>query len=142
MRVSKLFSQIEKLPIPVNEDIVITTREAHTIQMIGDSEPLSITQLAAYSATTKSAASQMASKLTAKGFLVKRQSSHSNKEYELTLSSSGWDAYRAHEQFHGADYDKLVTRLSTFSLSQIATMSVLLEALESIMEHRFLDTKR
>lgn len=136
LRISKMYSRIEELPIPVDRDLEITTREAHAIQAVGESESMNVTQLAAHFGITKSGASQMVSKLVKKGFLLKKQSVHSNKEFDLTLTSLGWRAFRAHEQFHGQDLADLVERLSAFSLSQIATLSVLLEALGSVMERR------
>jgi DNA-binding MarR family transcriptional regulator len=78
----------------------------------------------------------MVAKLIKKGFLDKKQSPYSNKEFLLSLTELGWRAHRAHEQFHGKDMAELVERLSAFSLSQIATISVLLEALGSVMDER------
>lgn len=136
LRIAKMYSRIEALPIPVDEGLEVTTREAHTIQTIGENEPMSVTQVASNFGITKSAASQMVAKLTKKGFLIKKQAVHSNKEFELSLTKLGWRAFNAHEQFHGRDLLDLVDRLSAFSLSQIATLSVLLEALGSVMDKR------
>jgi DNA-binding MarR family transcriptional regulator len=136
LRIAKMYSRIEELPIPVDEGLEVTTREAHTIQAVGENEPMSVTQVASNFGITKSAASQMVAKLTKRGFLTKKQAVHSNKEFELSLTQLGWQAFRAHEQFHGRDMAGLVDRLSAFSLSQIATLSVLLEALGSVMDQR------
>ena len=136
LQIAKMYSHIEELPISVDKGLEITTREAHTIQAVGEREPISVTQLGAYLGITKSAASQMVSKLTQRNYLLKKQAVHSNKEYELFLTPLGWKAFKAHEQFHGKDMTDLVERLSAFSLSQIATLSVLLEALGSVMDQR------
>ena len=136
LRVAKLYSRIEDLPIAVNEDFEVTTREAHTIQAIGENENISVTDVANLFGTTKSAASQMVSKLAKKGCLKKEMSAHSNKEYELSLTPLGWKVFRAHEQFHGKDLIDLVERLGGFSFSQIATLSVLLEAIANVINQR------
>ena len=136
LRVSKLYSRIEELPVPVDENLEVTTREAHTIQAVGQSESVNVTQLADHFGITKSAASQMVSKLANRGFLLKRQAPHSNKEFELALTQLGWKAFDAHERLHGGDMAHLVERLSGFSLSQISTLSVLLESLAGVMEKR------
>ena len=136
LRIAKMYSRIEEMPIPIDDGLEVTTREAHTIQAVGGNEPISVTQLAPYFGITKSAASQMVSKLTKRGFLLKKKAVHSNKEFELSLTPLGRRAYRAHEQFHGKDMADLVDRLSAFSLSQIATLSVLLESLGSVMDQR------
>ncbi len=138
LRIAKMYSRIEELPIPVDENLEVTTREAHTIQAVGESEQMSVTHVASHFGITKSAASQMVAKLSKRGFLLKKQAVHSNKEFELFLTPLGWQAFRAHEQSHGRDMADLVDRLSAFSLSQIATLSVLLEALGSVMEQRLL----
>jgi DNA-binding MarR family transcriptional regulator len=142
LRVAKMYSRIEELPIPVDEGLEVTTREAHTIEAVGENEPMSVTQVATYFGITKSAASQMVARLTKKGFLIKKQAVHSNKEFELSLTELGWQAFRAHERFHGGDKADLVERLSAFSLSQIATLSVLLESLESVMDQRLSRQKK
>ena len=72
LRIAKMYSRIEEMPIPVDEGLEVSTREAHTIQAVGDNEPMSVTEIAAYFGTTKSAASQMVSKLTKRGFLNKK----------------------------------------------------------------------
>ena len=142
LRIAKMYSRIEELPIPVDEGLEVTTREAHTIQAVGENEQMSVTQVASHFGITKSAASQMVAKLTKKGFLLKKQAVHSNKEFELSLTQLGWRVFHAHEQFHGRDKADLVGRLSGFSISQIATLSVLLEALESVMDQRLSQRSR
>ena len=136
LRIARLYSRIEELPIPVDGSMEITTREAHTIQAVGEFERRNVTQVAAHFGITKSAASQMVAKLTKMGFLLKEQAAHSNKEYNLSLTPLGWKACRAHARFHGRDITNLVQRLSGFSLSQIATLSVMLETLGSVMDQR------
>jgi DNA-binding MarR family transcriptional regulator len=136
MRIARLFGRVEEMPVPVTGDLSVSTREAHTVEAVGEQEYLSVTQLAAHFGITKSAASQMVSKLVKRGFVAKKQAAHSNKEYELFLTPLGREVCDAHERFHGEDMNALVSRLSVFSLSQIATLSVLLEALGSAMDHR------
>ncbi len=142
LKVSDMYARTEEMPIPIREGQEVTTREAHTIQAIGENEPSSVTKVASYFGITKSAASQMVSKLTKRGFLLKKQSPQSNKEFELSLTPLGWEAFRAHERFHGKDMTDLIERLGAFSLSQIATVSVLLEALGGIMEQRLSNRAR
>ncbi|MBN1546189.1 MAG: MarR family transcriptional regulator [Syntrophaceae bacterium] len=142
LKISEMYSRIEEMPIPVREGLEVTTREAHTIQAIGENEPISVTKVASCFGITKSAASQMVSKLTNRGYLLKKQSLKSNKKFELSLTDLGWEAFRAHERFHGGDMTDLIERLNAFSLSQIATLSVLLGALGSVMEQRLINRER
>ncbi|MFO7596763.1 MAG: MarR family transcriptional regulator [Desulfocurvibacter africanus] len=134
--VAMKMARAEELPISVEKGLEVTTREVHTIQAIGNQKQMSVTDVAKAFSITKSAASQMVSKLCDKGFVEKKQAPHSNKEYQLSLTPLGWKAFEAHERVHGADREELVHRLSGFSLSQIATISVLLETLEEVMDKR------
>lgn len=136
LRIANKYSRIEELPIRINEDHLVTTREAHIIQAIGEHAKMSVTGLAVYCGITKSAASQMIAKLVKKGFLEKEPAPHSNKELQLSLTQLGRQAFDAHELFHGKDMNALVDHLSSFSLSQIATISVLLEVIGNIMDER------
>lgn len=142
LRIAKKYARIEGLPIPVDQDTEITTAEAHTIQAVGESDRMRVQDLATHFGISKSAASQMVARLIKKGFVVKNPSLHSNKEFPLSLTDLGWKAFRAHEQLHGRDFDELVNRLSAFSLSQIATISVLLETVGSVMDERLAERKK
>lgn len=135
-RVAAKYARIEELPIPVEDGIEVTTREAHTIESVGSRQQMSVTDVANAFGITKSAASQMVSKLCDKGFLEKKQAPHSNKEFQLTLTPLGRKAFDAHARFHGEDKEALMERLRGYSLSQIATISVLLEAVGEVMDNR------
>ncbi|CCK81461.1 MarR family winged helix-turn-helix transcriptional regulator [Desulfobacula toluolica] len=126
----------EELPIRVNTDVTASTREVHMIQAIGDNEQLGVTELARLFGTSKSAASQLVSRLSKKGFLKKKSSRKNNKEVRLVLTDLGWEAYKTHEQYHSKDMDYLVGKMETFSMSQIAMFLVMLESLDDIMEQR------
>ncbi|GAB7081643.1 MarR family winged helix-turn-helix transcriptional regulator [Megalodesulfovibrio paquesii] len=135
-RVATQYARSEELPIRVTDGVEVTTREAHTIEVVGSRKQLSVTELATALGITKSAASQMVSRLCDKGFLEKRQAPHSNKEFQLTLTPLGQQAFDAHARFHGEDKEALMERLRGFSMSQIATLTVLFEALGEVIDKR------
>lgn len=136
LRISAMYGQIEAMPIRIDSKTEVSTREAHTIQAVGENQDMNVTQLAEHFGITKSGASQMVKKLVNKDFILKRQSAHSNKEFELSLTPMGWQVFKAHERIHGEDLNKLINGLTSFSISQIATLSVLLESFREIMESR------
>lgn len=136
LRISAMYGQIEAMPIQVDSNTQVSTREAHAVQAVGENQEMSVTQLAQHFGITKSGASQMVKKLVNKGFIAKRQSARSNKEFELSLTSMGWQVFEVHERAHGEDFDKMINGLTPFSISQIATLSVLLESFKEIMEDR------
>jgi len=129
-------ARLEALPMRFDEGVEVTHREVHVIQAIGEHKRLNIKELGAHFGITKSAASQMTAKLTKKGFVEKAASAHSNKELQLSLTELGWRAFHVHEKFHGDHLADLVNRLGAFSLSQLATTSVLLEVMESVVDER------
>lgn len=136
VRVARKYADAENLPIPVEGHGEISTREAHIIEAVGDTPEINITALAKRFGVTKSAASQMVSRLVQKGFVDKSPAPHSNKEFILTLTELGWRGFAAHERFHGQDLARLKSRLGAFSLSQVATLSVLLEAIDDVIDKR------
>jgi DNA-binding MarR family transcriptional regulator len=135
-RILNKHSRLEALPARFDEGVEVTHRELHAIQAIGENKRINITDLGACFGVTKSAASQMVSKLVKKGLVEKESSAHSNKELQLSLTDLGWRAFHFHERFHGDHMANLVDRLGAFSLSQIATTSVLLDVLESVVDER------
>lgn len=130
------YSRGESLPIRVNPEVTVSTREAHVIQAVNDNRNVGVTELAGLFGTSKSAASQLVTRISQKGFLKKKPSPKSNKEVRLVLTKLGQEACEAHQRHHQKDMDLLVARLETFSLSQIATLSVMFEALDEIMDQR------
>ena len=133
-RISTMYQRIEEMPIPVGSEFEVSTREAHMVQAVGENNNMSVTQLADHFGITKSGASQMVKKLTNKGFVLKRQAAHSNKEFELSLTPLGWEVFKAHERLHGQDFNTLIDGLASFSISQVATLSVLMESIGTTLE--------
>ena len=126
----------ENLPLEVAPGLTITTAEAHTIQAIGEAGQLRVLDLATQFGITKSAASQTVAKLLKKGFIARSASPHSGKEFFLSLTEQGWQAFRAHEKVHGQDFERMLERLSAFSVAQLATVTVMLETIGEIVDER------
>lgn len=136
-RIARTYACIEEMPISVDNHVTVTTHEAHFIEAIGRNASMNVTQVAACFGITKSGASQMVAKLVARGFLNKKSSAYNSKAFELSLTPLGWRAYNAHERLHGKDKAELVAQLQAFSISQIATLSVLLETISDVIQIRF-----
>lgn len=136
LRVIKKQGRIEEIPIRLDEGVAVTPTESHIIQAIGENKSINVTELAVYFGVTKSAASQIVAKLAKRGFVEKTMSDHSGKELRLTLTNLGWRAFEAHEKCHGRHMADIVSRLGSFSLSQIATATVLLDVIEEVMDDR------
>lgn len=133
-RILNKHSRLEATPARLDEGLEITHRELHVIQAIGERKGINITELGSHFGITKSAASQLITKLVQKGFVKKESAAHSNKELQITPTEMGWKAFRIHEKFHEQHMADIVDRLGAFTLSQIATASVLLEVLENVVD--------
>ena len=136
MQIVNKRTRIEALRIRFDDGVEATPKEIHAIEVIGGHENINVKELGDHFGFSKSAASQLVSRLEKKGFVGKEQSAHSQKELRLFLTDLGWKAFHAHERFHQEHMAQLVTRLEAFSLSQLATTSVLLEVIENAMDDR------
>jgi DNA-binding MarR family transcriptional regulator len=135
-RILNNISRLEALPARFDEGVEVTHRELMLSKPSVRIKRINITDLGHALGVTKSAASQMVAKLAKKGLVEKESSARSNKELQLSLTQLGWRAFHFHERFHGDHMTNIVDRLGAFSLSQIATTSVLLDVLESVVDER------
>jgi DNA-binding MarR family transcriptional regulator len=129
-------AQLEALPVSLRDGTNLTHRELHVLDAIGEHAQNSVSDVGDRLGVTKSAASQMISKLTKKGLVEKHYASNSNKEYRLRLTGTGKEAFLLHKRVHGKHMVDIIARLETFSLSQIATVSVVLEVMENVVDER------
>ncbi len=136
MQVARKFAEAETFSITVAGDLTVSTREAHTIESIGEGHCLNVTQIADYFGFTKSAASQLVSKLTRQGFVVKKPAAHSNKELELSLTPLGWQAFEAHARMHGHDLERVLESMDRVEIEALMHLNDLLNSLNGIMDQR------
>ena len=134
MRISNKRNRMDAMPMYFDDNQSVTTKEIHTIEAIGEHQQINITELAAYSGVTKSAVSQIIKKLVKRKLVDKRPAAHSNKEIQLSLTDLGWKAFHAHKQFHNDHMVYLMDQLKTFTLSQIASATVLLDNFEKTLD--------
>ena len=138
-RILNKFQRLESTAIRVDDHLTITHGELHTIQAIGEIESVNVTNLANYFGVTKSAASQQVSNLARKGLVTKKQSAHSNKELEISLTELGWQAYELHEEYHGNNIKEIARLLEDYTVTQIATTSSILDVIEKVADERLGD---
>jgi len=136
MQVTRKFAEVETFPIEVTNDISVSTREAHAIESIGENRCFNVTEIANYFGFTKSAASQLISKLTRQGFVVKKQAGHSNKELQLSLTPLGWQAFEAHAKMHGRDLKQVLETMDSVEISVLIKLNELLGNMNAIMDGR------
>ncbi len=135
-RILNKFNRLESDTIRVESGPAITHKEMHAIQVIGEVDDINITKLANHFGFSKSAASQLVSKLEKKGLITKEPSLHSGKELQLTLTELGWQAYELHEEHHSKNIREIAKCLDAFSITQLATTSKILGVIEGVVDER------
>lgn len=136
MRIINKQGRIEKIPVRLTQDFEITPSEGHSILAIGEYESINVTDLGAHFGVTKSAASQIVTKLSKKGYVEKTISAYNSKEILLKLTPRGWEAFNAIKKNQGKHITDIIKRLGSFSLAQVATASFFLDVIEDVMDAR------
>jgi len=121
-RVVTKLSAIQQTPREYGTGVPLYGSEIHTIQAIGKSTGINVTQLAEKMGVTKGAVSQMVSKLVEKGMVRKTRTQNNAKEVVLELTELGRIGFRNHESFDMKVLDSvreycgsdLETKLDTF----------------------------
>ena len=98
-RVVGRVSAMQQTPREYGTGIPLYGSEIHTVQAIGKSIGINVTQLAEKMVVTKGAVSQMVSKLVEKGMVRKEHAQDNAKEVVLDLTELGWIGFRNHERF-------------------------------------------
>ncbi len=126
---------IEDQPLHFNDGIVVSPKEIKTIQAIGKSNKINIKELGDYFNTSKSAASQIISKLVKKGFVLKEKPIENNKEFKLTLTESGKQVFTIYQNFYNSHIKDITQTLtSTFNKNELSKSYELLELIERKMK--------
>lgn len=135
-RAASSYAQAEELPIQVNPSLMVSTREIHTIEAIGAKKLENVTSVAKQFGITKSAASQLVTKLEKKGLLKKLPSPTSGKELYLTLTELGWEASRQHEALHGKHRNALAQHLDGLPSEQLRAFCDITERFQHVIDAR------
>ncbi len=135
-RIAGKQSRIEVIPICFDEGVTVTHREIHVIQVIGENEGTNVSNVSNHFGVTKSAASQLVSRLERKGFVRKDRSPDSAKELRLSLKDLGWRAFRAHDRLHEKQMMELAERFGTLTESQLVAASAFLDIFEEVIDER------
>ena len=98
--VTRLTIQLDKSPKRFGTDELLTHSEIHLIEIIGNIEGLSVTDLAKRMGVTKGAISQSLKKLDAKGYTHKKMDPENLSRSVVMLTSKGQTAFWAHKHWH------------------------------------------
>ena len=101
-RVVKKWQKLEKKPRKFGTGIDLHSSEINLIEMIGENEGLSVTDMARLLDITKGAVSQTLKKLESKGLVRKDEDPTNTSRILVELTPRGREAFKAHEQWHEA----------------------------------------
>jgi DNA-binding MarR family transcriptional regulator len=101
-RVSNLWQQLDSKPRKFGTENDLSGSEIHLIEVVGQSEGLSVTDLAKRLGITKGAVSQTLKRLEAKELIVKEVDPANTSRITVSLSTKGKVAYYSHLQWHEA----------------------------------------
>ena len=95
-----LARRLETEPRKYGTDIMLTGVEIHLIELVGDHENPSVTDIARLFGVTKGAVSQRLKRLEQKGVIQKRVDPANSSRSMISLTSKGKVAYFAHKHWH------------------------------------------
>jgi len=113
-----------------NEDIkrsygtesLLTRKEIHTIEYIGENPGINLKSLSEIQGVTKGAASQMVSRLVEKGYVQRKESLSSGAEISLYLTDKGKAAFKGHLEYHyqiGKAWRELLDNMSENAIDEM-----------------------
>ena len=131
--------QIKNVPLVVDENLVLAPGEIHVLQAIGENQGCNVTSLGEFLGVTKSAVSQMVTKLIKKDVVRKVAAPDNGKEKLLFLSEVGHRAFMIHQAFHLRHMTTLLGHLEKFPDNAIFDTCVILKEIEHTVDDRIDD---
>ncbi len=99
-RLINIYNSTLKKPHTYSDGLVLYPAQSHMIEIIGESEGITLTEIAAEFMITKGAVSQILSFLEQKGLIVKNPSEKGGRATGLFLSESGKAVFEEHRALH------------------------------------------
>lgn len=96
----KLAQELETKPKKYGTDVLLTATEIHLIEIIGQIDDSSVTNIAKKAGVTKGAVSQKLQKLEDKGLIIKEVAPDNQSKSLIKLNSKGKAAFFSHKHWH------------------------------------------
>lgn len=136
IRTVNSYTRLEKETHTFGAGVKLRLSEVHTITAVGSHENINITNLAKMQGISKSAVSQMVSKLVQKGFIEKRPSPETENEVVLFLTMQGREVQEAHERQHVLLRKQLESIFSHYPEGTVNTLASLAAELQNVWDSR------
>ena len=141
LRIINKFKVLEKIPIDHGTGDLLYASEINTLEIIGDSPGFNLTQLAQKKGVTKSAVSQIVTKLVNKQLVIRNQSPDHEKVFFLELTDAGKVAFKNHEKFHEKYDSPMIEKLLGMNNEQLDLVVGTFKMLESTIDSYLEDLK-
>ncbi|MCP4219433.1 MAG: MarR family transcriptional regulator [bacterium] len=132
----KLSAQLEKKPRKFGTGELMKGNEIHLIELVGDNEGLSVTELAALQGVTKGAVSQALKRLEGKGFTEKQEDPENISRSLVTLTAKGKTAYWSHKHWHDTMDGGFKDYMSSLEQDKVDFLHSFLDNIEAFMVQR------
>lgn len=106
-RLINLYNTQSKKPHTYGDGLILYPAQSHMIEIIGDSEGITLTEIAAEYRITKGAVSQIVSFLCDKGLVIKKSSGTGGRTTGLFLSEDGRRIREEHRERHREMVEKV-----------------------------------
>jgi DNA-binding MarR family transcriptional regulator len=134
VRLVNKFNRFEKVPMDFGVEEMLFPSEIHTIEAIGKSHWINVTQLSESLGVTKGAVSQMIGKLENKNFVKKIKIQPNGKETFLKLTDKGKKALKGHEKFHRDIYLDFLKYAGNISSKDFRKFKEILKKIENHLD--------
>lgn len=129
-RLINLYNSKAKKPHTFSNGLVLYPAQSHMIELIGDNEGITLTQIADEYMITKGAVSQITKFLDEKGLIIKKPSEKGGRTTELYLSDEGKRVFAEHREMHREmteQISELAKRLSPQAMEILENMANMIE---------------
>ena len=134
--IMRLTRELDKVPRNFGTGELLSHSEIHLIEIIGDNEDLSVTDIGSLLGITKGAVSQNLKKLEAKGFSEKKTDPRNLSRTIVTLTSKGYTAYYSHKHWHETMDGGFAKYLNDMDEKDIAVIVRFMEKVEDFLSRR------
>lgn len=128
--------RVDEHPFSLSDSVKLSPREVRTIEFLGQSDTVNVTDVATHFHFTKSAASQLINRLATRGLVNKTVAPNSDKEYQLTLLPAGEAARRLLAAINQQRLDMFLGAIRDFSDREMSATADVLDALEKLVDRR------
>ena len=128
--------ELEKTPKKFGTKEFLSHSEIHLIEIIGDNEGLSVTDIGNHIGITKGAVSQSLKRLETKGFSFKETDPGNLSRSIVKLTAKGLTAFWAHKHWHETMDGGFLTYLEGLDSVKVDIIMDFLERVEDFLQRR------